>query len=285
MPTRPPKGVRVAKTGNGTVSVDLNVLEIPSEGAEQFAPLIIAHGLFGSAKNFNSLGKKLAVGRRVLLVDMRNHGDSPWDDDVSYMAMASDLAEIIKKRCDNKGLVLGHSMGGKATMALALTRPELLAGCIIADIAPVAYAHTHQPYIQAMRAMDLSGIERRSQADPMLADVIPEAPLRAFILQNLVIEEKKARWRLNLVALDEGMADLIGWDSALDKMPYSGPSFFLHGGASEYMTPLLVPRVREVFPRAEIDNIPGAGHWLHAEKPAEFLEKITRWLSATDVSS
>ena len=261
------------------MSVDLNVLEIPSEGAEQFAPLVIAHGLFGSAKNFNTLGKKLAVGRRVLLLDMRNHGDSPWDDDVTYAAMASDLAAIIEKHCNNKALVLGHSMGGKTAMALALTRPELLAGVIVADIAPVAYAHTHQPYIQAMRAMDLLGVERRSQADPMLAAVIPEAPLRAFILQNLVIEEKKARWRLNLKALDEGMPDLIGWDSSLDQTPFMGPTFFLHGGASEYMTPLLEPRVREVFPRAEVDAIPGAGHWLHAEKPAEFLEKVSGWLA------
>ena len=266
------------------MSVDLNFIEIPSEGAEQFAPLVIAHGLFGSAKNFSTLGRKLALGRRVLMVDMRNHGDSPWDDEVTYRAMASDLASVIEKYCNNNAVVLGHSMGGKAAMALALTHPEQLAGVIIADIAPVAYAHTHQPYIQAMRAMDLAGIERRSQADPQLADVIPEAPLRAFILQNLVIEEKKARWRLNLKALDEGMPDLIGWDSALDQSPFSGPSFFLHGGASEYMTPLLEPRVREVFPNAQVDHIPGAGHWLHAEKPTEFLEKISGWLGRLDAT-
>ena len=259
--------------------VDLNLVEIPSEGAEQFAPLVIAHGLFGSAKNFNSLGRKLAVGRRVVLVDMRNHGESPWDDDVTYAAMASDLASVIEKHCDNKAVVLGHSMGGKAAMALALTRSELLAGVIVADIAPVAYAHTHQPFIQAMRAADLSKVERRSQADPLLADAIPDAMMRAFILQNLVIEEKKARWRLNLKALDEGMPDLIGWDAILDRTPFEGPAFFLHGGASEYMTPLLEPRVRQVFPNAEIDQIPGAGHWLHAEKPAEFLSKVEGWLA------
>ena len=259
--------------------VELNVLEIPSEGAEIRAPLVVAHGLFGSAKNFNSLGRKLAAGRRVVLVDMRNHGDSPCDVEVTYVAMASDLAAVIEKHCNNKAMVLGHSMGGKAAMALALTRPDVLAGCIIADIAPVAYAHTHQPFIAAMRAMNLTGVERRSQADPLLADAIPDAMMRAFILQNLVFEEKKAHWRLNLKALDEGMPDLIGWDSVLDRNPYGGPSFFLHGGASEYMTPVLVPRVREVFPRAEIDSIPGAGHWLHAEQPQVFLEKVSGWLS------
>ena len=258
--------------------VDLNYLEIEPEGAETSPPLLIAHGLFGSARNFGSLGRKLTANRRVILVDMRNHGDSPWDPDVTYPAMASDLAAVIEKRCNGNALVLGHSMGGKAAMALALTRPELLAGVIVADIAPVAYAHTHQPFIRALRAMDLSGIERRSQADPLLADAIPEAPLRAFILQNLVIEDKKARWRLNLEALDAGMPDLIGWDAALDSAPFNGRSLFLFGGASDYMTPLLQPRVREVFPRAEFASIQGAGHWLHAEKPVEFLEAVSGWL-------
>lgn len=259
--------------------VDLNVLEIMPEGAETSPPLLVAHGLFGSARNFNSLGRRLAEGRRVILVDMRNHGDSPWDADVTYPAMASDLAAVVEKRCNGKALVLGHSMGGKAAMALALTRPDLLDGVIVADIAPVAYSHTHQPFIKAMRALDLSGIDRRSQADPLLADAIPEAPLRAFILQNLVIEDKKPRWRLNLAALDAGMPDLIGWDSGLDKRPFTGRALFLYGGASDYMTPLLQPRVREVFPRAEFETIPGAGHWLHAEKPAEFLGAVSGWLS------
>ena len=260
--------------------VDLNVIEIPSEGAERSTPLVIAHGLFGSARNFSTLGKKLAIGRKVVLVDMRNHGDSPWDDEVTYGAMASDIASVIEKYCNNNAITLGHSMGGKAVMALALTRPDVLAGVIVADIAPIAYAHTHQPYIAAMRAMDLAGVQRRSQADPMLADVIPDPMMRAFILQNLVIEQKNTRWRLNLKALDEGMPNLIGWDAGLDSNPYHGPAFFLHGGASEYMTPLLEPRVREIFPKAEIDQIPGAGHWLHAEKPAEFLAKVEAWLAA-----
>ena len=261
------------------MSVDLNIIEVPSEGVEQGAPLVVAHGLFGSARNFSTLGKKLAIGRKVILVDMRNHGDSPWDDDVTYAAMASDIAAVVEKYCNNKAIVLGHSMGGKAAMALALTRPEVLTGVIVADIAPVAYAHTHQPYIAAMRAMDLSGVERRSHADPLLADAIPDAMMRAFILQNLVFEQKSASWRLNLKALDEGMPDLIGWDTTLDANPYRGPAFFLHGGSSEYMTPLLEPRVREVFPKAEIDQIPGAGHWLHAEKPAEFLTRVEGWLA------
>ena len=259
--------------------VDLNFIEIAPEAEEISPPLLIAHGLFGSARNFSSLGRKLANGRRVVLVDMRNHGDSPWDPDVTYPAMASDLAAVIEKHCSGRALVLGHSMGGKAAMALALTRPDLLAGVIVADIAPVAYSHTHQPFIRAMRGMDLNGIERRSQADPLLADAIPEAPLRAFILQNLVIEDKTARWRLNLEALDAGMPDLIGWDGALDRQPFSGRALFLYGGASDYMTPLLQPRVREVFPKAEFASIPGAGHWLHAEKPVEFLESVSGWLS------
>ncbi|MEL7466957.1 MAG: alpha/beta fold hydrolase [Pseudomonadota bacterium] len=262
------------------MAVDLNIIEIAADGAETEPPLVVAHGLFGSAKNFSSLGRKLADGRRVVLVDMRNHGESPWDDDVTYPAMAEDLADVIRTHCGGRAVVLGHSMGGKAAMALALEHEDLLAGLIVADIAPIAYDHTHQPFITAMRAADLTGVTRRSQVDPMLADAIPIDMMRAFILQNLLIEDGTARWRLNLVALDEGMPDLIGWPRALMETQFGVRALFVYGGASDYMSPLLQPRVLEQFPKAQFDAIPGAGHWLHAEKPAEFLSIVSGWLDS-----
>lgn len=262
------------------MAVDLNVVV---HGAEATGtPLVIAHGLFGSASNFNTLGRALSADRPVVLVDMRNHGDSPWDDDVRYSAMAEDLARVIERHCAGRALVLGHSMGGKTTMALALDWPDHVAGVIIADIAPINYTHSHLPFIHAMLAVDLSGVTRRSQVGPMLADAIPEAPFRAFILQNLVIESGQARWRLNLRALLGGMTDLTAWPSALDAKSFGGAALFLHGGASDYMSPMLVPRVRELFPAAQVQSIAGAGHWLHAEKPAEFQAAVTAWLSEQD---
>ncbi|MEM9059042.1 MAG: alpha/beta fold hydrolase [Pseudomonadota bacterium] len=262
------------------MAVDLNIIEIAADGAESAPPLVIAHGLFGSAKNFSTLGRKLASGRRVVLVDMRNHGESPWAEDVSYPAMAEDLADVIRTACDGRAVVLGHSMGGKAAMALALRHGNLLAGAIVADIAPIAYAHTHQPFIQAMRAADLNGVSRRSQADPLIAEAIPDQMMRAFILQNLLIEDGTARWRLNLAALDDGMPTLIGWPSDLMEERFDGRCLFVYGGASDYMSPLLQPRVLEQFPKAQFDSIPGAGHWLHAEKPAEFLTIVSEWLNS-----
>ena len=182
------------------MTLQLNHIEHAPEGHETAPPLVIAHGLFGSARNFNSLGRKLAANRRVILLDMRNHGDSPWAHEVSYPAMAGDLAEAVRRLAGGRAVVLGHSMGGKAAMALALTEADLLAGLVIADIAPVQYGHTHRGILRAMQAADLSGVTRRSEGDAIMAPTLPDPMLRAFILQNLLVEDGRARWRLNAAA-------------------------------------------------------------------------------------
>ncbi|NIP75226.1 MAG: alpha/beta fold hydrolase, partial [Xanthomonadales bacterium] len=124
------------------MAVELNHIEHPASGDETGPPLLIAHGLFGSARNFNTLGRRLAAGRRVVMVDMRNHGDSPWDKSNAYADMAADLAEAVDRLCGGRAVVLGHSMGGKAAMTMALSHPGRLAGLIVADIAPVPHEHT-----------------------------------------------------------------------------------------------------------------------------------------------
>ncbi len=258
--------------------VTLTHLEHPAAEGEQTPPLLIAHGLFGSARNFNTLGRRLATTRRVVMVDMRNHGQSPWEPDNSYPALAEDLTEAVTRLCGGRAVVLGHSMGGKAAMTLALTRPELLAGLIVADIAPVPHTHSHLNYIKAMQAMDLARIARRSDADPMLAGVIPEPMLRSLLLQNLVVEGGRASWRLNLAALEANMAALLDFPADLPEAAYEGPAYFLPGGASPYVAPETHPRIRALFPDAEIEALPGAGHWLHAEQPEAFLGKVDGWL-------
>ncbi|MEM7060714.1 MAG: alpha/beta fold hydrolase [Pseudomonadota bacterium] len=262
------------------MTLELTTIQHLAAESEVATPLLIAHGLFGSARNFNTLGRGFATDRNVILVDMRNHGDSPWDDDISYQAMAEDLAQAAIQHAGGKAVILGHSMGGKAAMALALSHPELVHGLIVADIAPQAYEHTHLSYVQAMRAMDLSAIQRRSQADPMLADAVSEPAIRSFILQNLVMEDGKARWRLNLAALEAGMDDLVGWPEQMDAKAFGGPTLFLHGGASDYLPEAIKPHAQMLFPNADFFAIPGAGHWLHAENPAAFQAAVRDFLSA-----
>ncbi|HLS18726.1 MAG TPA: alpha/beta fold hydrolase [Paracoccaceae bacterium] len=249
------------------------------EGPETAPPLIIAHGLFGSARNFQTLAQKLAKGRRVLVVDMRNHGESPWAESMDYNEMGQDLGVLIKDHAGGSAIVLGHSMGGKAAMALALTRPDLVAGLIVADIAPVAYTHSHLGYVQAMQGVDLSGISRRSEADSALAETIPQPMLRAFLLQSLAVRDGEARWQLNLDALETGMGQVMGWPENLSGKSYDGPSLFIHGGASEHEVAKSESVIRNLFPKAELQEIKGAGHWLHAEKPAEFLDAVESWLA------
>jgi pimeloyl-ACP methyl ester carboxylesterase len=230
-------------------------------------PLVVAHGLFGSGRNWGVVAKRLSAERQVIAVDMRNHGDSPWDDDHSYAAMASDLAEVAPHPFD----IVGHSMGGKAAMALALTRPDAVRRLIVVDIAPVAYGHSQMEFLEAMRRADLSGIERRSDVDLGLSD----PGVAAFLLQSLDVTNR--RWRLNLDALAASMDETTGWPD-LDGV-FPRPALFLRGGASDYVADEHLPRIRELFPAAEVRTVEGAGHWLHAERPRDVEAAIRRFLS------
>lgn len=233
-------------------------------------PLLIAHGLFGSARNWGVIAKRLGATRRVVAVDMRNHGDSPWADSHSYPDMAEDLAEVVDGRWD----VLGHSMGGKAAMVLALTRPEQVNRLVVADIAPVGYSHTQAHLVEAMAGLDLSGIGLRSEADLALSATVPDAGVRAFLLQSLDLKEK--RWRLNLPVLGREMDRILGFPEIAGR--FEGPVLFLSGATSDYVRREHRERILELFPAARFAKIPGAGHWLHAEKPREFEAAVAAFL-------
>ena len=238
-------------------------------------PLLIAHGLFGSARNWGVIAKRLSADRHVISVDMRNHGDSPWFDSHQYVDLAADLAEVIAAH-GGRADVLGHSMGGKAAMALALSQPDLINRLIVADIAPVAYTHTQAHLIHAMRTVDLSVIEKRSDADAALAHVEPNAGVRAFLLQSLDVKARK--WRLNLDALEAAMPDTVGWQD-IDAQAQM-PTLFLSGADSHYVLTEHRAAIKRLFPNARFAKIPGAGHWLHAEKPREFEAAVTAYLTA-----
>ena len=251
----------------------LNTILHGTPGAEP--PLLIVHGLYGSARNWGVIAKRLSDERQVIAVDQRNHGDSDWTESHSYFDMAEDLAEVIAAH-GGRADVLGHSMGGKAAMVLALTRPDLVNRLILADIAPVGYDHSQIQYIEAMRGVDLSTVEKRSDASAQLARTVPEPTLQAFFTQSLDIKEK--RWKLNLDLLAEEMPKIIGFPE-IDGQ-FDGPTLFLSGAESDYVKPEYRERIRALFPAARFAKIPGAGHWLHAEKPREFEAAVRAWLEA-----
>lgn len=271
----------------------LNIVPQGSNTTEP--PLLIAPGLFGSARNWGVIAKRLSEDRRVLALDMRNHGDSFWSDTQDYPAMASDLAWVIENQgraAPAKGPlareadVMGHSMGGKASMVLALTRPDLVRKLVVADIAPVAYEHSHSGLIEAMQAMDLTDLTSRSEADRRLAQSISDPSTRAFLLQSLELRDGPVRWKFNLDVLQSAMQTLVGWPAAIEpqrtgggRAEFTGPVLFVFGKNSSYVQPADHGRILDFFPNAEFVGIEGAGHWLHAEKPREFEAVVAEFLA------
>ena len=230
--------------------------------ATSFPPLVIAHGLFGSGRNWGVVAKRLSDTRQVITVDMRNHGESPWSDTHQYVDMAADLAALELPQFD----LIGHSMGGKAAMVLALTHPDRVRRLLVADIAPVAYDHSQSHLIDAMRTVNLSSVERRSDADAQLKATIDEAGVRAFLLQSLDVPGQ--RWRLNLGALDRDMDDITGWPGTTGR--FDRAALFLSGAESDYVSREDRAAITTLFPLTRFAELNGAGHWLHADKPREF---------------
>jgi esterase len=255
----------------------LSLIRHAPSGLATFPTLVIAHGLYGSGRNWGVIARRLADRRPVVAVDMRNHGDSPRAPSQGYPDMADDLAEVIEALGAPVDL-LGHSMGGKATMQLALTRPELLRRIVVADIAPVAYDHDQTRHVQAMARVDLARVTTRAEADAALATTVSDPSLRAFFLQSLDLRHKPPQWKLNLSVLEAEMPKIVGWPGTQGQ--FDRPALFLSGGESSYVRPEYRETIRALFPKARFARIPGAGHWLHAEQPRAFEETVRVFLEA-----
>ena len=246
----------------------------PENSPEAGIPLVIAHGLFGSGRNWGVIAKRLANHRRVIALDMRNHGASPWHEDHNYHALAADITEVATNLGQPVDL-LGHSMGGKAAMVAALSGAPIRR-LIVADIAPVGYSHSQQPVIDAMQSLPLDHITSRAEADQALSAHIDDPALRSFLLQSLNVSER--RWRLNLLALSASMDQIIGFPDISGY--FNSPALFLTGALSDYLRPEHRPIIKALFPKARFAKIPQAGHWLHAEKPHEFEAAVRVFLEA-----
>jgi esterase len=241
-------------------------------------PVAILHGLFGWGRNWATIAQRLAARHRVVALDLRNHGNSPWADTMSYAEMAEDVRDTLGE----PATLIGHSMGGKAAMVAALTGAQAqhwVERLVVVDIAPVDYrAPTAQ--LDAMRNLDLAAITRRSEADRQMAERISDPAERAFLLQNLVFADGKPHWRLNLAGIERSMPDILGFPDLPPGAVYSGPALFIAGANSGYVRPEHEPLIRNLFPNAEFVRIPDAGHWVHAEQPNAFVEAVEMFLAA-----
>lgn len=238
--------------------------------------VVLLHGLFGAAQNFGAIQKRLAARRRVLALDLRNHGGSGHATAMDYPSLAADVAETLAARDAVPAAVVGHSMGGKVAMTLALTQPTAVARLVAADIAPVAHAPALRHYVAAMRAVPLHPALTRREADAALATTIPEPSIRAFLLLSLRFGADGPAWRLNLAAIDAAMPDIEGFPT-LDA-EFDGPTLSLAGGRSDYVREAGIAAFRAHFPRVRFATIAEAGHWLHAEQPDAFVAAIEAFL-------
>ncbi|GJM13991.1 MAG: acyl-CoA esterase [Pseudohongiella sp.] len=251
--------------------MELNYKRYSQEGA----PLLVLHGLFGSLSNWGWHCKQLAEHYAVIGVDLRNHGDSPHSDEHDYPLMAEDVRQLMTRLGLESASIIGHSMGGKVAMQLALSYPELVEKLVVVDIAPVSYpadADGHMNVLAAMDAVRLDSIKSRTEAEATLEDYISDQATRQFVLTNLVRnEEGSFDWRLNKDSLRKNYANLRAELEATQS--FTKPVLFVKGSQSPYIQTEHETQIMELFPVASVKVIIDAGHWLHAEQP-QALQKI-----------
>jgi len=242
-----------------------------SQGSGQ--PLIILHGLFGSSDNWRGLAKKLAAHAQVISIDLRNHGQSPHSEKISYGDMASDVVKLIKALGLTQVDVIGHSIGGKVAMTLAARAPEVIRRLVIVDMAPKRYSDNHSNIFEKLLALDLSQVNKRSEADKALAITIKDKAIRQFLLMNLIVSDGRTQWRINLQGLSDNYSQLL--KPVCQEVVIDKPTLFLRGGLSNYIEGGDEVMIKEIFTNVDITTIEQSGHWIHAEFPALFLTTVS----------
>jgi esterase len=245
-------------------------------GGEGTFPVILLHGLFGSASNLLAVARSLESQFKVIRMDLRNHGKSAHSDVMDIPLMAEDVSAAMDSLGIDVAHVLGHSLGGKVAMQVAITHPKRVSRLVVADIAPVRYGRGHDDIITALLAMDLRALRNREHADQLLTKAVPEIAVRQFLLKNLMRDGKDGwAWRMNLAVIAESYDNLRDAPSA---EVFAGPSLFIRGELSGYIRDdNRVPLMRQ-FPDMRLETIAGAGHWLHAESPKLFNSLVNDFL-------
>ncbi len=242
-------------------------------------PMVVLHGLFGSARNWQSIARRLADDYRVFTVDLRNHGASPWAPTMTYAEMADDLEMFCAAREAAPAVLLGHSAGGKVAMTFALRHPELVEALIVVDIAPVAYAHDFRAELAAMRAVDFTRVRRRAEVEAALAAHLEDRTLCRFLAQNVRSRGDRLAWKPNLDAIGSAMADLTDFPDQTDRS-YPGRVLFISGEHSDYIDRPHHEAIFAHFPQAEFAVVADAGHRVHVDQPEAFLARVTDFLDS-----
>jgi len=243
----------------------------------QGQPLVLIHGLFGSYENLGVIARALQQDFQLINVDLRNHGRSPRADSMDYPHMAADVFDTLASLGIEQCAVLGHSMGGKVAMQMALQQPTHVSKLILADISPIVNEPRHTRILQGLATIDLASLQDRKQADLLLQPYVDELGVRQFLLKNLYKNpHDQFQWRFNLTALIENYQHLLAAPTATG--PYTGDTLFIKGGNSDYIQAAHQPLILQLFPKASAKIIQGTGHWLHAEKPAAFSKIVSDFL-------
>lgn len=245
--------------------------------------IVLIHGLFGSMENLGMITRLLKDDFSVYGLDLPNHGRSPHHSSCSLGAMAAMVAAWMDAEGLSNAYFLGHSLGGKVAMELALRYPQRVAALIVADIAPVSYPRRHDDVFKGFAAIDLGRLNNRSEADKAMAAHVTEASTRSFLLKNLEKVEGEWRWRIDLQALLDNYEEFIGANS-VDQPPYQNPVLFIKGEHSSYILPEHREATLKLFPQADVKIINDTEHWLHAEKPELFTRIVKRFLAKVGVS-
>ena len=252
-------------------------MELQSRVLGSGQPLVILHGVFGSADNWLTLGKRFAEDFEVHLIDQRNHGASAHSNEFSYPAMAADLAEYLSTHQLQNPILVGHSMGGKVVMEFALRNPDAFQKVVVVDIAPRQYPVHHTTILEGLSSIDLPNLKSRGEADKQLAEFIPELGVRQFLLKNLTRNDEKAFvWKINLPVIKREI-QTIGVE--ISGQPVDRPALFIRGDKSKYVQEEDYSHIERLFPQSEIASLP-AGHWVHAEKPDEVYQLIHSFATA-----
>ena len=245
-------------------------------------PLVLLHGLFGMARNLGAIARAFAPTHRVIALDLRNHGASPHASPADYPTMAADVIHTLAQMGVAQTALMGHSMGGKLAMQIALTHPHVISRLAIADIAPVRYPPRNAPVLAAMRAINLHPGLTRAEAEAVLEAAQPDPAIRAFLLQNLRLHDADSRgpaWRAGLAEIEASLPAIEGWEPPATA-PYPGRTLFIAGAQSNFIQPEHRPLIRALFPAVRFVTMKNAGHWVHADNPEAFNSVLQAFFGA-----